>query len=336
MQKKLGCLLYAICGIIKRGYFSATKVNFMKKSRIIYLPLMGRIGNQLFQYAFAYALQRELGSEVKILIDEYDVVNVNWTNSLRDYNLPNVEYVLGRDAELNKRIGTGRLAYKAYRKWIYTEDARELFKREMRCQKFLNKMGLIAFLRGYGDYRLNSNKSVFLYGYFQSENYFKKYSNDIKGLFDKSHELQECRYPYIEDLERRNSVCISVKIEHNAGSSIYDVCDEDYYRRAIGYIEENVDNPLYFLCSDNVDKAKELFFNDMNADIVCQPKGYSVALTLSAMSKCKHFVINNTSFGWWAQYLSESKDKMVIAPSRWKINDDPVSIYDNQDSWHLM
>ena len=73
-----------------------------------------------------------------------------------------------------------------------------------------------------------------------------------------------------EVFERRNSVCISIKIEHNAGSSIYDVCDEDYYRRAIAYIEKNVENPLYFLCSDNVEKAKNLFFNDSsnNAFIV--------------------------------------------------------------------
>lgn len=307
-----------------------------KKNKIIYLPLMGRIGNQLFQYAFAYSLQREMETGTKIIIDEYDVTYVNWVNSLKDYKLPDVEFVSGRDKALNKKLGSSRLAYKAYKKWLYTEDAVKLSELEKKYQKILNKFGLIAIFRGYSDYILNHNKNIFLYGYFQSEKYFIKYRDEIKKIFNKDQELIDSEYPYIEDFERRNSVCISIKIEHNAGSSIYDVCDEDYYRRAIAYIEKNVENPLYFLCSDNVEKAKNLFFNDIDADIVCQPGGYSVALTISAMSKCKHFVINNTSFGWWAQYLSENKDKIVVVPSRWKNNDDPVSIYDNQENWHLI
>lgn len=297
---------------------------------------MGRIGNQLFQYAFAYTLQRKMGSDVKIIIDEYGVTSVNWINSLRDYDLPNVEYVSGRDLTLDRRVGSGSMAFKAYMRWLYTEDANVLYSREHIFQRLLNKLGLIAIVRGYGKYWLNSKKSVFLYGYFQSENFFKEYRDDIKRLFDKSIDLKSCSYPYIEELEHRNSVCISIKIEHNTGSSIYDVCDDDYYRRAISFINSQVDNPLFFLCSDNVDKARKLFFADVDVDIVCQPKDYSVSLTLSAMSKCKHFIINNTSFGWWAQYLSDNNEKIVVAPKRWKRNDDPVSIYDNQDRWHLM
>ena len=308
----------------------------MMNEKIIYIPIMGRIGNQLFQYAFAYSLQRELGCDIKIIIDESDVVSINWVNSLRSYNLPNVEYVLGRDEGINRKLGISRLAYKAYMRWIYTDDAVELSRRELKFQKVLNRFGLIAILRGYGKYTLNQNRSVFVYGFFQSENYFKKYSSEIKRLFDKSQELKACNYPYLSEFEHRNSVCVSIKIEHNAGSSIYDVCGEDYYRQAINYIKSKVDNPLFFLCSDNVEKARELYFEDEAIDIVCQPSGYDVALTLSAMSKCKYFVINNTSFGWWAQYLANNKDKIVVAPARWKNNDDPVSIYDNQECWHLI
>ena len=52
------------------------------------------------------------------------------------------------------------------------------------------------------------------------------------------------------------------------------------------------------------------------------------------MAECKHFIIGNTTFGWWAQYLSEFENKMVIAPSKWMAIDMPIDIY--QNNWILI
>ncbi len=307
-----------------------------REKRIIYIPIMGRIGNQLFQYAFAYSVKQELDGDCEILIDEYDVISSKWTNSLREYDLEPIKYISRRDKKTILRLGKCFGAYELYKRFAYTEDSVKLFEREKRWQRFFNRLGLIVLLRGYYEYKLPEKGNIFLYGYFQSEKFFVKYRNEIRRLFDQTEKLSSSNYPHLDELTNRNSVCISVKIEHNIGSSIYDVCSEDYYRSAIKYIEEHVDNPLYFLCSDNVERAKELFFKGFNRDVVCQPDGYEVSLTLCAMSKCKHFIINNTSFGWWAQYLSDFPNKIVVAPAKWKANDDPVSIYDNQDCWHLI
>ena len=63
---------------------------------MIYLVLQGRIGNQLFMYAFAKAIQEEIGENIKIVIDDSRVVEQNWVNSLYDYYINNIGFISGK------------------------------------------------------------------------------------------------------------------------------------------------------------------------------------------------------------------------------------------------
>lgn len=54
------------------------------------------------------------------------------------------------------------------------------------------------------------------------------------------------------------------------------------------------------------------------------------------MSQCKHFIISNSTYVWWAQHLSDYPDKIVIAPDRWRNNtpETHTGIYEN--NWKLI
>lgn len=141
-------------------------------------------------------------------------------------------------------------------------------------------------------------------------------------------------YTWDKICRQYENVCISVKVEHNVGSSMYDVCSMEYWESAIEYITRTVENPLFFICSDNVEYVLRNLIDATKYDYVVQDKNVPVYVSLAVMSECKHFIIGNTTFGWWAQYMSQNPNKIVVAPSKWMAVDMPIDLYEN--NWHLI
>ena len=307
---------------------------------MIYLRLKGRIGNQLFMYATARMIQKIKGDKDTIVIEDYNNVDPDgrgYENSLVNYDLKNVRYVhddsmLHSLKYLPMRLGCSAIA-RFFEKGL-DNDAR--YEAAIRNQKIYNALGIFHIQDGYVSYPRRFKKNVLLDGYFQSEKYFSEIRDELVELFRIEDAYTASNYPNAELLENRNSVCISIKVQHNVGNYMYDVCHEDYYQKAIEYIIEHVDNPLFFICSDNVEYVKEHLIDTTKYDVVCQASDYPVHISLAAMARCKHFIIGNTSFGWWAQYLSTSPDKIVIVPDRW-YNDQGDWQYDMyMDNWVRM
>lgn len=293
---------------------------------MIYLVLRGRIGNQLFMYACANALRKS--SDELIIIDDSAVLKEGWTNSLQFYHLKSVRFVHRKQffSPFFKQL----ILDEYHQKRILNLEFNDKYKYEIKKSHKYEKLGYIACENGFYSFnRITDN--VLLDGYFQSEKYFKATKDDILNQLSLENSFELKNYPNISDLINRNSVCISIKVEHNIGSSLYDVCTKDYWRTAIEYIISNVDNPLFFICSDNVDYVLENLIDASKYDYIVQPKDIPTHISLAAMSYCKNFIIGNTSFGWWAQYMSKYSNKIVIAPSKWMKVDMPIDIY--QENW---
>lgn len=282
---------------------------------MIYLRLRGRIGNQLFMYAFCKSLQFERGDEL-IVVDDFDNLSMRYANSLVEYNLPNTIYVNQMPSEYKKSFKLRNILARLDDKIIGKLDYNKSYQFEKKMQKIYNRLGLIKIRDGYIESACKS-KNVYVDGYFQTEKYFEKYKQEIRQLFSLDQQLAKINYPDYEAIKKRNTVCISIKVEDNANNPMYDVCTIDYYKKAIKYIQERVDNPLFFVCSDNVEYVKQNLIDTSKYDIVEQDKNLPVHLSLAVMSKCKHFIITNSSFAWWAQNLSDYEEKIVIAPSKW-------------------
>lgn len=115
---------------------------FKLKDNYIYMPLQGRIGNQLFQYAFARAIQQEKGNNTKILFDDSDVLRCKWENSLCTYDLPNVEYIHSSIAKKVYFFSYQALVRNFYKLITKRMDYNEKFLFEKKIQNFINKRGI--------------------------------------------------------------------------------------------------------------------------------------------------------------------------------------------------
>lgn len=300
---------------------------------MILLRLDGRIGNQLFMYAFARSISDKRNNEL-IVIDDREAIKRQYHNSLMDYKLDNVKYVHDHKIFYKPGFIKQNIIFFIYRVLRKALNFNQRFLLEKKYQKFFNSNGLILCENGYLDYTVPTTKNIFINGYFQTDKYFQDVKDEIIKAFTIDNATMENYYPDIVKIRNGNSVCISIKVQHNVGNSIYDVCNDGYWQKAINYICQNVEAPLFFICSDNVEYVKENLIDCTKYDAVFQNPKIPVNVSLSIMGQCKHFVIGNTTFGWWAQYLCKYDKKIVVAPSKWMKIDMPIDIY--QNGWHLV
>ncbi len=111
------------------------------------------------------------------------------------------------------------------------------------------------------------------------------------------------------------------------------ICTDDYYRRAAAYIEERVPDCVFYIFSNDRDWALPRMKEDF-PDLVSCGRAHLVSLAeendfaeMALMLSCKHQIVANSSFSWWASCLNDNPGKIVCAPSVWLNGIDCADIY---------
>lgn len=303
----------------------------MGDGKMIYVNLRGNCGNQMFQYALARQIQKETNQDIVLSTYALDYDNIGSVYILKEFKADDNVTVT------NKNILPKCMKYNSK----IVKGIRKLFPNLYR--DFISRKGYITDLCAshfyHKPYLDKKFKNYYIDGWFQSENYFHDISPMIKQDFKlKNTDNNENYLNLLKQINDSNSVCVTIRrgdyISNLKYKKIFYVCDLNYFNNAISEMTKKITNPTFFIFSDDIDWIKENVKCDY--PMIFENSKFTIGEKISLMSSCKHFIISNSSFSWWCQYLSGNNDKTVIAPSYWYNTDKrKIGIYDNQN-WFLM
>lgn len=276
---------------------------------MVELILTGGLGNQMFEYAAAKALALRLNTELKI--DLY-ALNKATTGTKRDFELDIFE--------INEQIISkckNRLLVKAY---PIIEKNRNFF---LKYFGYFRDGSAIVYT---SDFK-NLKGNIVLHGHFQNTKYFEEYEDVIRQHFRFKHQLNGLNLDLANKIQQSNSVSIHIRrgdyLTNEQAKSNFAVCSIEYYKKAIAKIVNEIENPHFYIFSEDISWAREhLPLTNLPTKFVDWNTGKDSYKDMQLMSLCKHNIIANSSFSWWAAWLNTFENRIVIAPTQWFANEE--------------
>lgn len=298
------------------------------------IKIMGGLGNQLFIYAFARSLQEEYGGLVKL-------VSNNNSISLSSFNVVPFEL----EVKTNYKIMNNMDLLQKYYYFKYKLACKLNFNNklydfktnyEKKNQEKFNDHNLVFCTFEHNNFYIKNKEKVYIEGFFATEKHFKKIKDKIKNELKPIQPVLPKNRGIYEQICNTNSVCLHIRRGDYLKNDMFRVCGEKYYNNCILEIKKQLSNPIFYLFSNDKEYLREYYGNRGLEYIIVEDDGDPDYETLRLMSTCKHFIIANSTFSWWAQYLSNNEDKIVLAPERWYAEgyEYPCDIW--LDNWKLM
>jgi len=281
---------------------------------MIIIKIMGGVGNQMFQYALGKNLALLNKVEVKFDITWFDNFGENTTPryySLQEFNI--IDNIASRKEiekfrKYEKLSGKRHFLYNFFiaNDSIYIKEKKVEFDKEI----------------------LEIKNNVYLFGYWQSEKYFKT----IKDIILKELTLKnEPSNHYKKNAQlisqaKNNSISIHIRRGDYTSEKLkkdLGLCSLQYYKKALEKIKKKVKNPVIFVFTNDIKWAKNNLKFKYPINFVSQKnkndnnyknKDYEELILISL---CKHNIIANSSFSWWGAWLNKNINKIVIAPKIW-------------------
>lgn len=272
---------------------------------MIISQLLGGLGNQMFQYAAAYALADRLHVPCKVDLREFQ-------ENPRPYELDRFvgEPQAASAGEVPARPGLWQarairlcarygLPERWYRGHRFTE--RRPFSYDERFERLTDP--------------------TYLVGYYQSERYFVRVADKIRHAFAFRQEPAGLNAEMITCVSDGNSVSVHVRrgdyVSNPHANRYHGTCKPDYYARAFQYVAGRIETPQFFAFSDDPDWVRANIAFPGPVTFLTHNIGESSWEDMRLMSHCRHHVIANSSFSWWGAWLDPRPDKIVVAPAQW-------------------
>jgi tellurite resistance-related uncharacterized protein len=271
---------------------------------LIIVKLQGGLGNQMFQYAVGKALACFYNTSLRLDHGFLESRAENATHVFREYNLDlfNLRVKRASSRELNTFFKSGPI-WKKYGVRLGLLTRHEIVN-EPHFQFYPELF--------------NKHKHLYLDGYWQSPKYFESIKAELRNDFAFRKTVDTHSFQMLKLIEAVNSVCVNVRRTDFLINSFHAQCALSYYKESMTFVSARIANPTFFVFSDDIAWCYENFAHLPNCIIVDHThKGDRFSNYLMLMASCKHFIIANSTFAWWAVWLANRENNIVIAPQKW-------------------
>ncbi|HMG83789.1 MAG TPA: alpha-1,2-fucosyltransferase [Ferruginibacter sp.] len=262
----------------------------------------GRMGNQLFQYAFVYSNAKEL--DTSFFIDGYSSLHYfELYDGLQKENKKNKLKYLISNFFVSPNFRQKETSIRNMPAWL-----KEVFLHKKKVDwdiDFVETNDILPVI----------NNNAIYKGFFQSETYFKKYAKDIRQLFAIKKDYKDAFAKKFETLYTKKTIALHIRRGDYVNFGAPELGGFDltlplsYYKKCLHLISNKEEYNIIFV-SDDIEYVKtafgegENYFFESNSEII------DFQLLLNADIQ----IVSNSSFSWWAAWLNEKTNKITYAP----------------------
>lgn len=284
---------YSLFCLWEKGYIKSGEMNLI-------VNMACGLANRMFQYSY-YLFLKKQGYSVSV--DFYHSAKlahekVDWNSIFPTAKIEQASRVkvfwLGGGADILSKIR--RKYFPTLTKVAMTNGAFDVFK------------------------PCDIKKERYLLGVFLNAEVVEAVESEVKGCFS-FQPFKDIKNILMEkEMKNCNSVAIHVRKGKDYQERIWyqNTCSMEYYHKAINMIKTRIDNPRFYIFTDNPqwvkDNFKEIDFTLVEGNPAV---GYGSHFDMQLMSICKHNIISNSTYSWWSAFLNNNKDKIVIIPKIW-------------------
>ncbi|MCI8852331.1 MAG: alpha-1,2-fucosyltransferase [Lachnospiraceae bacterium] len=262
---------------------------------MIKVCIRGGFGNQLFEYACGYMLAKKNHVGLQLEVSEYDYIT--WPSlGLDKLNLVYdalITYHRGHSV-LNRAVLNKLRKVKAVglgTKWINPPKTAVAFEERI----------------------LELGDHIYLQGNFQNIRYFESELPELRKMITPNYQQETEVQKYLEQTENTQSVGVHIR----RGDYVKIGCTmaPKYYREAIRLLSERIVHAEFFVVSDDIEYCKDLLGETENTHFVSVSTKNKDLDEFFILKSCRHQIISNSTFSWWAAVLNTYEKKIIVAPA---------------------
>jgi len=278
--------------------------------------LLGRTGNNLFQYALGRVLAEKHG--VPLVLDGSWYNAEGWAEVSHFLRLP-IKAKVVRPCTLGSRA-LRKFTGKHYWEFRGVPVLKESGDDQAFDQRFLD-----------------APADCVLFGYFQTPLYFQRIAEELRAelrqllddAFNASGQYARatvarayCPQPSsiastADKLAIPNSVAVHVRRGDYLHHPVFKVCDRAYYQNSMRQMRARLPAARFFIFSDDPEWCRTEFREPDQEVIDSGLPGKNPLHDLYLMSLAEHHIIANSTYSWWAAWLGDKPGQQIIMPERW-------------------